>query len=100
LDPVLVAVLSGVLGLGMAVAMAYYVLKQPQGAEKVREISTSIKEGALAFLGREYRVLAIFVVAVAIILGVVPNLGWLISLAFAFGALCSGLAGFVGMRRA
>jgi K(+)-stimulated pyrophosphate-energized sodium pump len=97
LDPVLVAVLSGVLGLGMAVAMAYYVLKQPQGAEKVREISTSIKEGALAFLGREYRVLAIFVVAVAIILGVVPNLGWLISLAFVFGALCSGLAGFVGM---
>ncbi len=97
MDPVLAAVLSGALALGVAAAMAYYVLKQPQGAERVREISAAIKEGALAFLGREYRVLAIFVVVVAIILGVVPNLGWLIALAFAFGALCSGLAGFVGM---
>jgi K(+)-stimulated pyrophosphate-energized sodium pump len=77
--------------------MAYYVLKQSQGSEKVREISAAIKEGALAFLGREYRLLAIFVVGVAIILGVVPNLGWQISLAFVFGAISSGLAGFIGM---
>ncbi|MFC1875343.1 sodium-translocating pyrophosphatase [Chloroflexota bacterium] len=91
------AVLSGVLALGIAVAMAFYVLKQPQGSQKVREISAAIKEGALAFLGREYRVLVVFVVLVAIVLGVVPNLGWLIALAFVFGAICSGLAGFIGM---
>ena len=97
MEPILIAVLSGVLGLGVAVFMAYYVLKQHQGSEKVREISAAIKEGALAFLGREYRVLVIFVVVVAIILGVVPNLGWLIALAFVFGAICSGLAGYVGM---
>jgi len=97
LDPIVYAVLAGILALGVAVAMAFYVLKQPQGSQKVREISAAIKEGALAFLGREYRVLAIFVVLVVIVLGVVPNLGWLISLAFVFGAICSGLAGFIGM---
>jgi K(+)-stimulated pyrophosphate-energized sodium pump len=97
LDPIVYAVLSGILALSIATVMAFYVLKQPPGSQKVREISAAIKEGALAFLGREYRVLAIFVVLVAIILGVVPNLGWLIALAFVFGAICSGLAGFIGM---
>ncbi len=97
MDPILIALLSGILGLGVAGLMASYVLKQDQGSAKIREISAAIKEGALAFLGREYRVLAIFVLAVAIILGLVPVLGWLVSLAFVFGAICSGLAGFVGM---
>ena len=97
MDPVIIAVLSGILSLMVAAFLAYYVMKQPQGSEKIREISAAIKEGALAFLGREYRVLAIFVVVVAVILGVVPNLGWLLSLAFVFGAVSSGLAGFIGM---
>jgi len=97
LDPILIAVLSGVLGLAVAGFMAQYVLKQDQGSAKIREISAAIKAGALAFLGREYRVLALFVVVVTILLGVVPNLGWLVSLAFIFGAICSGLAGFAGM---
>ena len=97
MNPIVYAVLSGILALGVAAAMAYYVLKQPQGSQKVREISAAIKEGALAFLGREYRILAIFVTVVAIVLGVVPALGWWIALAFVFGAICSGLAGFVGM---
>jgi K(+)-stimulated pyrophosphate-energized sodium pump len=97
LNLIVIAVLSGVLGLVVAVFMARYVLKQSQGSEKVREISAAIKEGALAFLGREYRVLAIFVLVVTIVLGVVPNLGWLISMAFVFGAVSSGLAGFIGM---
>ncbi|MCJ7769214.1 MAG: sodium/proton-translocating pyrophosphatase, partial [Dehalococcoidales bacterium] len=93
----LIAVICGVLGLVVAAFLAYYVLKQPQGSEKVRQISAAIKEGALTFLGREYRILAIFVVVVAIALGVVPDLGWFVSIAFVFGAICSGLAGFIGM---
>jgi len=97
LDPIIVAVIVGVLGLVLAGFMALYVLRQDQGSERIREISTAIKEGALAFLGREYKILAIFVVVVTIILGVVPNLGWWVSLAFVFGAICSGLAGFIGM---
>jgi len=97
LDPIIIAVIVGVLGLILAGFMALYVLRQDQGSGRIREISAAIKEGALAFLGREYKILAIFVVVVAIILGVVPNLGWWVSLAFVFGAICSGLAGFIGM---
>jgi K(+)-stimulated pyrophosphate-energized sodium pump len=93
----LIALICGILGLSVAAYLAYYVLKQPQGSEKVRQISAAIKEGALTFLGREYRILAIFVVVVTIILGIVPDLGWFVSIAFIFGAFCSGLAGFIGM---
>jgi len=97
LNSIFIAVACGVLGLAVASFLAYYVLKQPEGSEKVKQISAAIKEGALTFLGREYRILAIFVVVVAIILGVVPDLGWFVSIAFVFGAVCSGLAGFIGM---
>lgn len=97
MDPIVYAVIAGVLALVVAAFMAAYVLKQDQGSARIREISAAIKEGALAFLGREYKILAIFVIVVAIILGIVPNLGWLISTAFVFGAICSGLAGWVGM---
>ena len=97
MNSIFIAVACGVLGLAVASFLAYYVLKQPEGSEKVKQISAAIKEGALTFLGREYRILAIFVVVVAIILGVVPDLGWFVSIAFVFGAVCSGLAGFIGM---
>jgi K(+)-stimulated pyrophosphate-energized sodium pump len=97
MDPILIAVVCGVLGLLVAAFMAVYVLRQDEGSARIREISEAIKEGALAFLGREYTILVVFVVVVAIVLGVVPNLGWLVSVAFVFGAVCSGLAGFVGM---
>jgi len=99
-NPILIAVIAGVLGLACAGFMAVYVLRREQGSERIREISAGIKEGALAFLGREYRILAIFVVVVAIILGVIPLLGWLVSVAFVFGAICSGLAGYIGMNMA
>jgi len=97
-DPILIALICGLLGLVVAGIMAAYVLKQPQGNEKVREISEAIREGAIAFLGREYKILAIFVVIVAIILGIIPNLGWVMASVFVFGAVSSGLAGYVGMQ--
>ncbi len=97
MDLMLIAVICGVLGLGVAGFMALYVLRQDQGSERIREISAAIKEGALAFLGREYRILAIFVVVVAAILGVLPELGLRVAVSFVFGAICSGLAGYIGM---
>ncbi|GAI51521.1 unnamed protein product, partial [marine sediment metagenome] len=99
-NPILIAVIAGVLGLVCAGFMAVYVLSREQGSERIREISGAIKEGALAFLGREYRILAIFVVVVAIILGVIPLLGLWVALSFVFGAFCSGLAGYIGMNMA
>ena len=100
MDPVWIAVISGILGLGFAGVLAFYVLKQDEGIDRIKEISAAIKEGALAFLYREYRILAIFVIVIAIVLGVVPSLGWWVSLAFLFGALCSAGAGYAGMNMA
>ncbi len=100
MNPILIAVIAGVLGLACADFMAVYVLRREQGSERIREISAAIKEGALVFLGREYRILAIFVVVVAIILGVIPLLGLWVALSFVFGAFCSGLAGYIGMNMA
>jgi len=97
MDPIIVAVICGALALVVAIFMAMYVLRQDQGSARIREISEAIKEGALAFLGREYAILAGFVVVVFIVLGVVPDLGWAVAGAFIFGAVCSGLSGYIGM---
>jgi len=92
----------GVVGLLFAIWKSSWVKKQDPGNEYMQEIGEHIREGAMAFLGREYRVLAIFVVIVAILLAV-ANMGSeksspLIALSFVIGALCSGLAGFFGMK--
>ena len=98
MNPIIIAVICSLLGLGVAGFMAGYILRQDPGSERIREISAAIKEGALAFLGREYRILAIFVMVVSIILGVIPMLGWWVAVSFVFGAVCSGLAGYIGMN--
>ena len=94
--------LSGVLALGYAFLRSTWVSKQPVGTDRMAEIARDIQEGAAAFLRREYRVLAVFVIVVAALL-LVANLGRadsspLIALSFVVGALCSALAGFFGMR--
>jgi len=98
MNPVFLAVMAGGAGLAFAAFLVLYVLRQDEGSERMRDISAAIREGAIAFLRREYRMLAVFVVVVAIVLGVLPDLGWWVSFSFVFGAICSGLAGFIGMN--
>jgi len=90
---------SGVVALLFAWWKSTWVNKQDPGTEKMQEIGQAIRDGAMAFLGREYRILAIFVVAVAVLLifGYKGSLR-LVALSFVVGALCSGVAGFFGMR--
>jgi K(+)-stimulated pyrophosphate-energized sodium pump len=85
-----------------ALFKAMWVSKQDPGAENMQRISGWVAKGAMAFLAREYKVLVIFVLAVAILLGV-SNAGledshWLIFLPFVVGAFCSALAGYFGMK--
>jgi K(+)-stimulated pyrophosphate-energized sodium pump len=79
-----------------------WVKKQSAGDEKMQGIAKSIKEGAMAFLSAEYRLLAIFVViASAALFGIsliVPTTHWLIVPAFVVGAVFSAIAGNIGMR--
>ena len=91
-----------VLGLLFMFVKMAWVKKQAAGDEKMQGISKAIKEGALAFLGAEYRLLAIFVVIASIALYgislVVATTSWMIVPAFIFGAILSALAGNIGMR--
>jgi len=93
---------AGVLALLYALVSSTWINKQDAGTDEMRNIGGFIREGAMAFLSREYRILAIFVVAVAVLLGA-ANAGRedssaLVAVSFVTGALCSGLAGFFGMR--
>ena len=81
-----------------------WIMKQSSGNEKMVKISNHIRDGAIAFLKTEYKVLLWFIIIVAVLLGY-SNFGnsessWLISLSFVVGALCSALAGFLGMMAA
>ncbi|HHE31403.1 MAG TPA: sodium-translocating pyrophosphatase [Chlorobaculum parvum] len=93
---------SGVLALLYAFIKASWVSRQDEGTETMSTIAGHIADGALAFLKREYKVLIIFVISVAILLGF-ANSGReetspIIALSFIVGAFCSGLAGFFGMK--
>ena len=93
---------AGVLALIYAAWKTNWINKQDQGTERMVLIGKSIAEGAMAFLKAEYRILGIFVVVIALLLGI-ANAGRtdssaLISLSFIAGAFASGLAGFLGMR--
>ncbi|OQY29490.1 MAG: sodium-translocating pyrophosphatase [Candidatus Cloacimonetes bacterium 4572_55] len=92
----------GVIALVFAYVRSKWIVRQEIGTERMKEISGYIREGAMAFLASEYKALAIFVAVVAILLGV-SNAGMaeshpLVALSFLIGAICSGLAGFFGMR--
>jgi len=87
-------------GLGLWVAYKLYkdVLKWPAGEGKVLEIAEAIHEGAMVFLKREYRMLSIFCAVVVVFLLV--TLGFGTAFAFIVGALCSAVAGYIGMYSA
>jgi K(+)-stimulated pyrophosphate-energized sodium pump len=85
------------------VAAAFFYGRVTKGTiedDRMREIAGFIRDGAMAYLGRQYRVLIIFVVVMFVVLAAIPQLGLTMAICFAFGALLSTLAGFVGMRAA
>lgn len=100
MDLIWICIIVGLVGAAAVAYFVRYVLRQDQGSARIKEISTAIKEGGLAFIHREYRTLGIVVVIIAIILGFVPGLGWKVSVAFVFGALCSMSAGYAGINMA
>ncbi len=90
--------LTAVVGLIFANYLRWKIRREPTGDEKMQEISRAIREGAMAFLFREYKVLIIFIIVVGIIFGLTLENGGYTALAFVIGAFCSGIAGFGGMR--
>ena len=94
--------LSGVIALLFVIWRTAWVKKQDVGTEKMAEIAKHIAVGAMAFLKAEYKVLSIFVFSVAALLAFKgsqeADSSGLVAVSFIVGALCSGLAGFLGMR--
>ena len=92
----------GVLALLFTFWRSSWVTKQPVGTDRMGRIATHIEEGAMAFLKAEYRVLAIFVAVVAVLLVVSgyqdADSHPLIGLSFILGAISSALAGYIGMK--
>ena len=92
------APILGVAGFIIAILIYTSIKSQPVGNEKMKEIAEAIHSGAMAFLNREYRVLAIFIAAVFALIFV--SMGIQTALAFLGGAICSMLCGYIGMQAA
>jgi K(+)-stimulated pyrophosphate-energized sodium pump len=103
--------IAGVITIIFAILLARNVLRRSMGTPKMKEIGDIIFQAAWAFLKRQYTTIAIYSVAIAIIIGVLVGLlggteveglspldiGWRTGVAFLVGAICSGVAGFIGM---
>jgi len=105
LDISLIAPVGGIIALLFAFYLYTSVKKQSPGNEKMKELSSAIRSGAMAFLKSEYKVLVIFAVVVALLLFIASfvensNIHWGTSLAFIVGAIFSAVAGNIGMRMA
>ncbi len=96
--------LMGIIGLLYTLVKYKWVSKQDAGTDRMKEISTYIAEGAMAFLKAEWKILTYFAIIVALLLGIMGSQNdsshWSIALAFLVGAFFSALAGYIGMKAA
>ncbi|TWO32072.1 sodium-translocating pyrophosphatase [Seonamhaeicola sediminis] len=94
--------LFGVVALAFVFIKSAWVSKQDQGTDTMKRIAKNIADGAMSFLKAEYKILAVFVVAVAILLYFKGNSeegsNGMVAVSFIVGAICSALAGFIGMK--
>ena len=92
---------AGILALLFVYLKNNWVASKEVGSEKMGMIAKNIADGAMAFLRAEYKILSVFVILTAILLGfkgVSEGTSYLVGVSFVVGALCSGLAGFIGMK--
>src|SRR5581483_6839008 len=96
--PVLLALVCAAVAVGYGLYLAYWLLQQPGGNERMREIAGAVQEGASAYLRRQYTTVAIVAIVPFILIGVYHKLGWGTAVGFLVGAALSAAAGFIGMN--
>ena len=96
MNVVLYAILPAVLAIVYGVVLISWIIKQPSGDDRMKSIAKAIQEGANAYLGRQYKTIAIVAAIVFLILGF--GINWVTALGFLTGAVLSGLAGVIGMN--
>ncbi|OGI82082.1 sodium-translocating pyrophosphatase [Candidatus Nomurabacteria bacterium RIFCSPLOWO2_02_FULL_44_12] len=94
----LFVIISSVISIVYGLVVAQRILKKSAGNEKMQGIARAIQEGATAYLNRQYRSIAVIAVILFLLMGFIPALGWTVASGFIFGAILSGLAGYVGMN--
>ena len=96
---VYLAPLSGLVSLLFAAFLAKKVLSKDKGSKEMQEISAAIQEGAMAYLNRQYKTIAIVAIILTILIAVlIKDNGLIVAVGFIFGALCSAAAGYIGMN--
>jgi K(+)-stimulated pyrophosphate-energized sodium pump len=95
-DAILFSLVCGVLALVYGGITASWILKQPDGNDRMREIAHAIQVGAKAYLNRQYTTISIVGVVLFVVLGFV--IGWTSAIGFLIGAVASGAAGYIGMN--
>jgi K(+)-stimulated pyrophosphate-energized sodium pump len=88
---------AGLVGVIYALITAAWIMKQNSGTDRMRQISDAVKEGAVAFLNREYKTVAAVAVVLFALIALVPKLGLWAAIGFLTGSVGSALAGYIGM---
>ena len=97
MEPTSIALLGGAIAVIYALLELWSITKMNAGSPEMREIALAIREGSFAFLKRQYRTVAVVAIVLAIAIGFIPKLGWLVSTGFVLGAFMSALAGYACM---
>src|ERR687886_2368734 len=96
--PVPPALVCAAVAVGYGLSLTTWLLRQPEGNERMREIAGAVQEGASAYLRRQYTTIALVAIVPFILIGVYHKLGWGTAFGFLIGAALSAAAGFIGMN--
>ncbi len=92
------AIACALIGLAYGAVSISWILRQPDGNARMREIADAVRQGAVAYLKRQYTTIAVVGAILFVVIGVVPGLGWATAFGFLLGAVLSGLSGIIGMN--
>src|SRR5881394_4374693 len=95
---VMFALICALVAIAYGIGLTWWLLKQPDGNERMREIAGAVQEGASAYLRRQYTTIALVAIVPFILIGVYHKLGWGTAFGFLVGAVLSAAAGFIGMN--